>query len=960
MAMVRVRAWALLGALMLFAATGVPTSAQQSATGTLTGIVVDATGGVMPGVTASATELATGVARTSVTNEAGLFRIPALPPGAYTLKVELSGFKAVTVQGIQLLTTEIRDLGKLTLEVGAQTENVTVTAEVTPVQVATSSRYGSITGDQLTNIQMKGRDVYGLLATLPGVQDTNLNRDFSTWTSMRDVTINGNAVTSKNVVVDGMSVVDEGGAGNAFVNPNIDAIGEVQVIANGYTAENGRNSGGLIQITTKSGTSRFKGSTWYNARRDRWNSNDYFRKVQGVAKPLYRVNIPGYSIGGPVMVPGVFDTRNYQKKLYFFLSQEFTDDAKPSGIVRANMPTALERSGDFSQTFFTQNNATVLQAIRDPLTGQPFPGNIIPRDRINPLGQSILNLLLLPNGVLNPQAGQEWTSNSAYSSDPLHSRTSNTLRIDSVWSASLRGSFKWIRDREDNISNNQFAPGQGVVNNFVPGWTYSGQITKVLRPNVVNEMVFGFGHNNYAFRGEYDYTQYYRSAMGIDPPRIEPFGPYQDPPAITKKQADEYPYVPIFGFSGGNRSGLVGNLSYGAVGGRVMPSANRNDRWSFQNDLSITHNRHNFKFGYYTEYTLKTEPGATNYMGNYNFGHTNDNPYSTGNGYANALLGIFETYTELSGRADKDRRHWQTEAYAQDSWRMNSRFTLDVGVRLTHSGPFFEVNNANTGFDPTQWQASLAPRLYRPICLTGAAGNQACSTANSRSVDPANPGVIRPFVFQGNIVPGSGQQVNGVIINGLPGKKRGQYYDYPFLKAAPRVGFAWDLTGDGKTAIRSSAGIFYNYPRGGYSFENAGPPLYQNRIMRWGTFADVANSAAAGTQFVENPILGNVVGGTRSLDRAYNANFAFQRDIGFSTAVEAAWVGNFGFQGGRTIDRNAAPLYAYANPNNLFNNAGLNVNFLRTAYPGMGAVNEYVDGIANQILKYNALRLKTA
>jgi outer membrane receptor protein involved in Fe transport len=949
----RVRAWALPCAVVLAWLSGAPAFAQQAGSGTLTGTVVDSTGAALPGVTASATELATGLVRTNVSSQVGVFRIAALPPGSYTLKVELSGFKAVTVKDITLLATEVRDLGKLTLDVGQQTEEVTVTANVTPVQVATSSRYGSITSDQLTNIQMKGRDIYGLLAIVPGVMDTNLNRDFTTWTSMRDVTINGNPVTSKNVVVDGMSVVDEGGTGNAFVNPNIDAIGEVQVIANGYTAENGRNNGGLIQMTTKSGTNRFSGSAWYNARRDRWNSNDYFRKVQNLPKPLYRVNIPGYSIGGPVIIPSVMDSRKDEKKLFFFGSQEFTDDAKPSGVTRSNLPTALERAGDFSQTRIT--NGTIQQII-DPETGQAFPGNIIPANRINPLGAAMLNLLPQPNGVLNPQPGQEWTSNSAFEQHPLHSRTEHMFKLDAVWSRRVRGRFTLIRDREDNISDNQFAPGVGVVNNFVPGWTYSAGSTQVLRPNIVNEMTGGFGHNNYGFKGEYDYTQYYQDALGIHPPRLEPFGPYQDPPAISKHQADEYPYVPIMSFGGGNRSGLA-TYSPGAVNGRVMPTANRNDRWSFQDDLSITHNRHNFKFGVYTEYTLKTEPQSVDYMGNFNFGHSNDNNLSTGNGYANALLGVYQTYTELSDRVDKDRRHWQTEGYLQDSWRMSSRFTLDAGVRLTHSGAFFEVNHANTGFDPNLYDPTIAPRLYRPICTTGAPGNASCPNASQKAYDPANKGLLFPFTYQGNIVPGSGQQVNGVIIDGLPGKKQGQYYDYTYLVAAPRVGFAWDLTGDGKTALRSSWGIFYNYPRGGYSFETAGPPIVYNRIIRWGRFDDIANASTAGTQFVESPITGNVVGGTRGLDKSYNVNVAFQRDVGFNTAVEAAYVGNFSYVAGRTVDVNAPPLFAFADPNNLFNNAALNSNFLRTNFPGMGAINQYFPGLAAQTLKYNALQL---
>src|SRR6185295_6279427 len=207
-----------------------------------------------------------------------------------------------------------------------------------PVQVADSSRRSTLTIDDIANIATKGRDIFGLLSVLPGVQDTNLNRDFAQWRSAISITINGMPSQSKDVRVDGLNIVDEGGCGTAFVNLNMDAIGEVQLIANGYTAENGRNNGGLISIVTKSGTGVFKGSGWYNGRRDQFNENDYFRKATNQAKPLYRVNISGYSVGGPVVIPGLVDSRRADsKKFYFFGSQEFTDDARPTTTSRANM-----------------------------------------------------------------------------------------------------------------------------------------------------------------------------------------------------------------------------------------------------------------------------------------------------------------------------------------------------------------------------------------------------------------------------------------------------------------------------------------------------------------------------------------------------------------------------------------------------------------------------------------------
>jgi hypothetical protein len=374
--------------------------------------------------------------------------------------------------------------------------------------------------------------------------------------------------------------------------------------------------------------------------------------------------------------------------------------------------------------------------------------------------------------------------------------------------------------------------------------------------------------------------------------------------------------------------------------------------------------RHNLKMGVYLEYNKKTEPGSADYMGNYDFGHDANNPLSTGNGYANMLLGNFTTYTELTARVDKDVRHWQNDFYIQDNWRATSRITLDYGLRFQHSGSDFEVNDNHTGFFPDQFNRNQLARVYRLTCTTGVPGNQACATGNQRAIDPANPGTFLPAAFAGNIVPGSGSQINGVSTDGISGAKEGTYFRFPYFVAAPRFGFAWNVTGDGKTAIRASTGIFYNFPRstgtGGYSFAGGCPVSCSNQI-RWATFDDVAAAASGGgPALVRTPVNVNLADFKQPLAKSYNGNVAFQRDIGFRTTAEIAWVGNYQFEGGRTVDVNRLPLYVYANPANLVNNAPLTVNSLRPVYgpyPGMGSVSQFVPKLYTQTLKYNALQL---
>jgi len=956
-------------------------NAGAQTTGTLTGLVVDDQGGAIPGALVTVTEQATGAVRTSQSGSDGGFRMAGLLPGRFTVEVTLSGFAPLKMTDVTLAPTEVKSLDKLHLKIGQLAESLTVTAETAAVQTATSSRTGTVTADQLTNIPMKGRDVWGLMAVVPGVQDTNMNRGFTTWTSMDGITINGMPNTSKRVTMDGVSIIDELGS-NAMVNPNIDAVGEVQVVSNGFTAENGGSSGGLIVMTTKSGSNRISGSGWYNARRTQWTANEYFRIKQGQAKGLTHINIPGYSVGGPILVPKLLD----RGKAFFFVSQEYTDDLRTSSISRVNYPTALERQGDFSQTYFGNANGPgegTLQQIINPDTGQPFPGNKIPatcagiagcvNGHMNAMGLAMLNLLPLPNDIHNPQNNQYNAANSAYETLPLHSRTNTTLRLDAVASASLRGSLRFINDREDNIQNNRFAPGLGTTNNAVPGRLLTASATQVLSSSMVNEMAGGYARNSYGFRpaegkDAYDPRDWYRSALGVDPPRLEPFGPYQDPPAIGYNQADEYPYVPIMSFSGGNRAGLLGSYNPGASGanGWTLPAANRNLRYTFQDDLSWTHGRHNFKFGANTEWASKTEPQSVNYMGNYAFGNDAQNPLNTGNGYANALIGVFSTYTELTNRVDRDRRHWETEGYLQDSWRMKRGFTIDYGVRLTHTGAYYEVRHSTAGFIESQWKPSLAPRIYSPVCTTPVPGNQTCAANSQRAIDPANPSQQLSSAFIGQLVPGTGSQINGLKADGYPGLRPGEYFDFTPFVAAPRVGFAWDINGDGKQALRASSGIFYAIPqRGQYeNFIGVAPSTF-SRVVRWATFDDITNFASSGKSFVENPVNAYVASGeTRSLEKSYNLNITYQRDIGFQTTAEVAYVGGWTYTGGRVDDINRAPnnLYLLADPSRMFNGNAISTNLLRTVYPGLGSLNKWMDAkdgntVNNNILQYNSMQV---
>jgi len=458
------------------------------ANGKITGTIVDNVG-VVPGVTVTVTNPAAGLTRTAVSNAQGVFEIPSLPGANYTVKTSMEGFKEITMQ-VLLNAGENRDLGKLTLQAGGRTETVNVTAEVTPVQTTTSALQKNLTGDLLTSVQVKGRDVFGILKVLPGVADANPSRDFAQWNSGRYLSINGGNSLNKNTTIDGIPSGEEGGNGTTHITPNIDSVAEVNVIASGYTAENGRQASGQIIMVTKSGTNQLKGSGWYNYRRDWMNKNEFFRIKQGLEKPYFAVNIGGFSIGGPVVIPGVMDSRTSEKKTFFFGSTELTQDLRPTPATFTNLPTARERAGDFTQTFTgkatgdtaghfqtgTQQPTAILnpQGLNNFYCAAGTGGisgvacnptntrtNIINPAYFNPLGVQMLNLLPLPNGITNQAADQFNNSNDRQDITPLHTRKNFVVRVDQVMSNKVRFSGRMLVDKDDSTTYNAMSTNVG-------------------------------------------------------------------------------------------------------------------------------------------------------------------------------------------------------------------------------------------------------------------------------------------------------------------------------------------------------------------------------------------------------------------------------------------------------------------------------------------------------------------
>ena len=452
--------WALLLLVGAFCLAGANPASAQAVSGILTGTIVDSSGAAVPGATVNATEASTGAVRTAVTGEAGLFRIPALNPGSYVVTVELASFKTLTVSDINLSTAETRDLGKLKIEVGGVTETLQVTSEVTPVQISDSARRKTVVGADLQNIQMKGRDIFGLLAVLPGVQDTNLNRDFSSWTSATQITINGAPSQNKDVRVDGINIVDEGGCGTAFVNLNMDAVNEVQVIANGYTAENGRNNGGLINVVTKSGTNTFKGVGLVQRPPRQVERERLFPQDQQPGEAAVRREHLRLQLRRSARDPeGVRQPEDGQEDVLLRVAGVHGRCAAerhgrgPTFRRHSSAPATSRRPASRTATFSRSST-------RGP--AQQFPNNIIPRGSHQPAGtgdaQPAADAQRDPESWRPASSGRRTRRTT---DTPEHSRTNNVLRIDQTFTDKTRASVQAPEGSGRRVELQQLHAGNG-------------------------------------------------------------------------------------------------------------------------------------------------------------------------------------------------------------------------------------------------------------------------------------------------------------------------------------------------------------------------------------------------------------------------------------------------------------------------------------------------------------------
>jgi hypothetical protein len=844
----------VLAAIVTLGALGPAAAAAQSVSGSVAGTVVDQTRQLVPGATVTLVNEQTGDSRVTTSNETGAFGFSAVQPGTYTVRVELAGFATYELKNTVVPANEQVPVGALQLNVGTLTETVTATSTGSFVQTLSSERSALITSTQIEQIADRGRDVVSLLRVLPGVAyQTPTDSPGGNFGSTTP-NINGNRATWNTMTVDGVVGNDLGSPQVFSSSINFDAIGEVQVELNNYRAEYGRNGGPVVNIVTKSGTRQYKGSVYWYKRHEALNANDFFNNRNGVVKPLYRFDTVGATLGGPVPMP-----KTGKEKLFFFYSFDGLKSLNPRPLQQVTTPTTLERGGDFSQSLDTNGRLIV---IRDPLTGQPFPGNVIPATRINRSGQALLGVFPMPNALDRSLTRGAYNYNFQESLDVP--KRQNVVRLD--YHPSAKDAFygrisTWYGDNQGyNVAAGGSAWGLVKLHYLFTDDSGLFNYTRVVSNTVVNEASVSIRHSteNGPPLSDADLAGITKAQTGFTlgqlNPSINPLG-----------------IIPQARFTGVTGAAAI------TYDGRT-PLTGDDKLYTFNDTLTMLRGKHTYKAGMYFEHVRNEEGPTATFAGLYDFSSTDaNNPGNAGYAYANALLGNFTSYTESTTRPGGGGLANVAEWFVQDTWRATPKLTLDYGLRLAWYSHYRHESGGASAFSLERFDPAKAPRLYFPALVN-----------NVRVGRDLVTGATVPAVLIGALVPGTGDLTNGIVLATDSSYPAG-FKDQPPLLPEPRVGFAYDVRGDGKTAVRGSIGLFHNTRSSGNVNWQAtrNPPLQLNPQIFYGSMDTVLQST--GYSFPSD-----VQGFERETrtPTLYSYSVGVQRDIGWGTVVDAAYVGS--------------------------------------------------------------------
>lgn len=820
-------------ACVVLAAISLPALAQESRA-SLEGRVMDPQGALVPGASVTVISDSTGVKQTTTTNEQGAWTVRFLIPGSYKVMVAAAGFKSAERKGVALQTADIKQLD-LTLEVGQVSETVTVSAEAPLIDTSAATAGTVIEQQAITEMPVMSRIPFQLATLSPGVQALDQNNNVAMMWSKNaasEIRVNGGRDNRSNeFLLDGMP--NQNGDKVAYIPP-ADAVAEFRIMTNAYDAQYGRQAGGTLNVTVKSGTSRYHGNLYEFNRNDAYAANTFQANRSGQSKSPTRYNLYGGTFGGPVRLPKVYDGQN---KTFFFVSWEGIRNQDPRSGIRT-VPTDLERQGDFTESWTTQviggNRVVVPITIFDPLSVDTnrtitvngstvtnpqfgyrtaFPGNKIPVSRLSPIAVNVLKFI--PAGNTAPLSTSNNASNFTPNSTRQNKMASYIQRLDHNWNpnhksfASLRWSHmdEFTGDDFHNPTTGNFLTriNRGIGLDHV--WTISS--TKILN--------LRFNVTRYEEPG-------YDNGAGFNPADLGFSSSY-----VSKMEKLSFPRMTgLFGDIGGSAGNYTHTTYY---------------NWN----ANLTHVKGNQTLHYGGEYRVLQEATASygNQSGQFDFNSNwTRRRYDTGETGYGSTMASFLLGLPGGGSFPRNANALDSQRYAglffQDDWRVSSKLTVNVGLRWDVQRPFIErFNRRVSDFDPNALNpiSDAAQASYAKVMATVLA-------------DP----VKYPFGQQlAQLVPVSAFKVYGAqLYSGVNGQPR-TAVDTAFNQWQPRVGFAYRLTN--RTVVRGGFGKFY---------QSTGTKQGQNGFSRSTSFTQTADAGLTPYDTLATPFRNGILEPTGS------------------------------------------------------------------------------------------------
>ncbi len=897
--------------------------------GTILGTVTDPTGAVVSNASITLTNLDTGASTTAKTAVDGQYVVADLAVGHYTIKATATGFKVSEKTGVVLNVADRLRLD-FQLQVGGQSQTVTVAADAIHLQTDTGEVSDVISAQQVEKLETNGRSIYTLVNLTPGA--SSIQPDYQAPTPVggnANVSFNGQRMSHNIYLMDGGENLDRGGAGTFSVMPSLEAIQEFTILTSNYSPEYGLSSAATMTTVLKSGGKAFHGEGWEVARNDALDARNYFNRPPATVAEL-RSNIFGANVGGPVS----FHPNKSEPKTFFFYNQEWRRIIQ-GGNINQKVPLTGTYQGNFTgsgytaavpcasslsaaqQTRFT--NAGITKFSTTATSGScnydvAFPNNAIPSALLDANAQA-----LLTQGKIfpAPTSGQQFQGGS---NSPTYV-TEEIARVDRKFGDKFTIFGHWVSEQITQTYGTTMWSGDNVptIGNTFGNPSYSAVVhtTYTINPNLLNEAAFNFNGNR----------------IHILP--LAAFGaPVAAPSSFTFNRI----------FNGPNPTNVMPTINLATTGTQYSanwtPWNNDANDYQIRDDISWVKGAHQLKFGASWALYSKIQDAFAAPQGNFSF-----NGFYTNYDFADFLLGYANSYSE---DAVHDSGHWDNiswAAYFGDNWHATPRLTLNLGLRWDGVPHTYEINERASNFYPSLYTSAN-------IAKFDTAGN-ICSGASDPGCSGASPG-LGPSPNATLKAAGVQFYQNGVGIGGVTsGVPRGLVPNQ-WNAWGPRLGLSYDATGHAKTVVRAGMGMMYERIQGNDMYDDATNVPFDatvnfNNVL----LANPHTSTATGTTLTVPIVVANMTGldiNNYKLPVVYQYSGGVEQSLNGNTLLSLSYVGSQSRHQSDFRENNLPPASDLAT---LINNGGSTYNQM-VPYLGFKSIKQ-AENVGNG--HYNSLQL---